>query len=63
VTTTDALIMAISKALEQHRPQLDAGLPLASVSLVVKLDRKTGRPRELIFRTEDTQGIHCMPPA
>jgi hypothetical protein len=57
VTTTDALKQAVCKALEQRRPQLDAGLPLVSVQLVVKIDRKTGRPRELIFRSEDTQSI------
>lgn len=63
-TTTDMLIATISKALEQRRPHLDAGLPLASVSLVVKLDRKSGRPRELIFRSEDTQSIQCgLPPS
>lgn len=59
MTTTDALIRTVTKALEQRRPQLDAGMALASVSVVVKLDRKTGRPRELIFRTEDTQAVTC----
>jgi hypothetical protein len=57
MTTTDSLKVAICKALEQRRAQLDAGLPLVSVQLVVKIDRKTGRPRELIFRSEDTQSI------
>jgi hypothetical protein len=57
MTTTDALKQAVCKALEQRRSQLDAGLPLASVSLIVKIDRKTGRPRELIFRSEDAQVV------
>jgi hypothetical protein len=63
VTTTDALKTAVCKALEQRRPQLDAGLPLVSVSLIVRLDRKTGRPRELIYRTEESQDVRCgVPP-
>lgn len=57
MTTTDALKQAVCKALEQRRLLLDGSLPLASVSLVVKLDRKTRRPRELIFRSEDSQTI------
>lgn len=57
MTMTDALKQAVCKALEQRRGQLDAGVPLSSVQLVVKLDRKTGRPRELIFRSEESQSI------
>lgn len=58
MTTTDMLILAVSKALEQRRTQLDAGLSLVNVTMIVKLDAKR-RPRELIFRTEDTQAIRC----
>jgi hypothetical protein len=59
LTRTDALKSAVCKALEQRRPQLDAGLPLVSISLIVKLDRKTGRPRELLFRSEDHSDVRC----
>jgi hypothetical protein len=62
VTTTDALKQTICKALEQRRAQLDAGLPLAAVTLIVKLDRKTGRPRELLFRSEDQVDIRIGMP-
>jgi hypothetical protein len=56
-TTTDRLKSALCRALEQRRPQLDAGLSLVSVSLVVKLDPRTGRPRELLFRSEETDDL------
>lgn len=62
MTVTDALKQAICKALEQRRPQLDAGLPLVSVSLIVKLDRKTGKPRELLFRSEDQTDVRIGAP-
>lgn len=63
MTTTDALIRSVTLALEQRRAMLDAGMPLSSVSLVVKLDRKTGRPRELLFRSEDQVDIRIGVPA
>ena len=61
MTTTDALKIVVSKALEQRRAMLDADGDLASVSLIVKLDRRTGKPRELIFRSEGSQAVTCGP--
>lgn len=56
-TTTDRLKAAVCKALEQRRAVLDAGLPLVSVQLVVKIDPRTGRPRELLFRSEESDDL------
>lgn len=57
VTTTDRLKSALCKALEKRRVQLDAADGLASVSLVLKLDTRTGRPRELLFRSEESDDL------
>lgn len=56
-TTTDRLKQALCRALEKRRVQLDAADGLASVSLVLKLDTRTGRPRELLFRSEESDDL------
>lgn len=56
-TTTDRLKAAVCKALEKRRSQIDSGLPLISVQLVVKIDPKTGRPRELLYRSEESDDL------
>jgi len=61
-TTTDRLKAVVCKALEKRRPQIDAGLPLVSVQLVVKLDPKTGRPRELLYRSEESDDLRTGVP-
>jgi hypothetical protein len=62
-TTTDRLKQAICKALEQRRARLDAGPSLVSVSLLVKVDPKTGRPRELLFRSEEVDDLRAGMPS
>lgn len=57
LTTTDRLKAAVCKALEKRRPQLDTADGLTSVSLVLKLDTRTGRPRELLFRSEASDDL------
>ena len=56
-TTTDRLKQAICKALEKRRARLDATDGLASLSLVLKLDSRTGRPREILVRTEESEDV------
>jgi hypothetical protein len=63
MTTTDALKQAVCKALEQRRPQLDAGLPLVSVNLVVQIDPNTKRLRKLIFRSEEADDLRVGRPS
>jgi mannitol-1-phosphate/altronate dehydrogenase len=63
MTTTDSLKAAICKALEQRRAQLDAGLPLVSVNLVVQIDPNTKRLRKLIFRSEEADDLRVGRPS
>jgi hypothetical protein len=48
---------ALCRALEKRRAQLDTAEGLTSVALVLKLDSRTGRPRELLFRSEASDDL------
>lgn len=56
-TRTDAIIAEITRELRARSAEIDAEHGLSSVSLIVKLDRKTGRPGEVLFRKESQRRV------
>jgi hypothetical protein len=54
MTRTDALLAA---ELEARRAQIDADDGLCTIGLIVKLDEKTGAPRQIIWRPESQRRI------
>ena len=57
MTRTDALKAAIDAELEARRGQIDADDGLCTVGLIVKLDEKTGAPRQIIWRPESQRRV------
>lgn len=49
---TDRIIKSVTKTLAAQRTLLDEALALDAITLVVKMDKKTGHVREVIMRTE-----------
>lgn len=60
MTRTDAIRAAILAELEQHRPALDGGCGIDTVTLIARLDKRTGRVRSLVLRQESHREL---PPA
>ncbi len=48
----DALLAALAAAVERHRAAIDGDPTLHQVTVVVTLDRRSGLPREVIWRPE-----------
>jgi hypothetical protein len=57
MTRTDALLLAITAELEARRTQIDGDDGLCTVGLIVKLDEKTGAPRQIIWRPESQRRV------
>lgn len=54
---TDALMAAITAEIEARRAQIDGDDGLVTVGVIVKLDEKTGAPRQIIWRPESQRRV------
>lgn len=51
-TRTDAIIAAIRRDLEGRRAELDGDKGLRSITLLVRVNERTGMPLRVLFRKE-----------
>ncbi len=56
-TTTQLLQAAIADELEKHKGELNLSDSLDSVSVIVQMDRNSGRPFRVLFRTEHRRDV------
>ncbi len=54
---SDALKDVIAEEINVRRPLLDGPHKLGTVSIIVYLDRGTGMPRDVAFRTEASRNV------
>lgn len=54
---TEAILAAIRAELEHRRTELDGDHCLGSVSFVVFLNSRTGRPQKVLFRSESLRDL------
>lgn len=53
----DALLAAVAAEIEGRRGQIDGDDGLCTVGIIVKLDEKTGAPRQIIWRPESQRKV------
>ena len=56
MSRTGAILAAITAELERRQAMIDAGAGLTSITLVVRMDARAGRPRGVIVRPEWQSG-------
>lgn len=57
MSRTDAIKAALLAELEARRGQIDGDEGLVTIGLIVKLDEKTGAPRQIIWRPESQRRV------
>lgn len=54
---SDAILAAICLEIDQRRAELDADSGLGSVSFIVVLNSRSGRPQKVIYRSESLRDL------
>ena len=55
MSRTTAIQQAVHRALERRRAVTDADAALGQMTILIKLDSRSGRPRTVIVRTESRE--------
>ncbi len=56
-TRTDHILEAVAKELEARRPEIEQDNSLRSVSIIVMLSERTGKPCRIFYRSEGQRDI------
>lgn len=52
MTTAEKILKVVQEEIERHRRELDTDESIHTVSLVITLNSKSGRPVRVLYRTE-----------
>lgn len=58
MSVTELVKAACLKTLNAHAREIDAGGELVSISLIVKMNQRTGKPHRVLYRTESETDLY-----